>query len=107
MIIFILKIIYWFIATILVLKIVSNLLLPIALSKKEVINKETGETGGISIMPAIDIFSLGALLILSSVINEDGLYKVKTTAFVFGGAIVVSFVVAFIVAGFIGWRRSK
>ena len=103
----ILKIAYWLVAVVLALKIVSNLLIPLALSRKEVVNHETGETGGVSIMPLVDVFCFLALVALAFFINEEVLYKVKMTAFVFGGAIGISFAAAFAVAGFIGWRRSK
>ena len=103
----ILKIAYWLVATILALKIVANFLIPLALSKKAVVDHQTGETGGVSIMPIIDVLCLLVLLVLALFIKEGVLYTVKVTALVFGGAIGISFITAFIVAGFIGWARSR
>lgn len=104
----ILKVAYLVLFGLLTVKLLINLSIPFALFKKRVINKNTGETGGISFSPVLEaLITLLALFIAYFINSERFFFSIKGTLYIFIGATILSYTITFIGVMLVGFIRSK
>lgn len=102
----ILKILLYSILALFLAKVAFNLAVPYVLLRRlrGLSGKPEQRTGGISLMPAVELVLFAALVAVSALIDEDGFFYGGGSVAMFGGACIAVSYLHLAVVGFVGGR---